>query len=180
MPALAEAAKKPGDKTEVLGPGPVPLRFTLNARAAKTEAEPRETLAEVLLYRLNVTGTKVACDRGACGACTVIVDGRTRNACMTPALDVEGKKVTTVEGCARAPNELSRVQESFVAHDALQCGYCTPGFVVSACALLERNPQPTREQIADALSGNLCRCGSQPHVIAAVLDAAGGPERSQR
>jgi len=172
LPALANAEgapKTPG----ALGPGPVPLRFILNGQEARAQVEPRETLAEVLLYRLDLTGTKIACDRGACGACTVHVDGRPRSACMTLALDVEGQRVTTIEGIsADTPHP---VQAALHAADGLQCGYCIPGFVMSACALFARNQAPSPGELDDALAGNLCRCGSQPHIVQALrgLSASG-------
>jgi aerobic-type carbon monoxide dehydrogenase small subunit (CoxS/CutS family) len=155
----------------VLGPGPVPLRFRLNGAAVTTSAEPADTLATVLLFKLDKTGTKLGCGRGACGACTVLVEGRPRASCLAPALDVEGLAVETVEGLAQG-SALHPLQESFAMLDALQCGYCTPGFLMSAAALLRSNPQPSREAVSAALDGNLCRCGSHPHIVEAVLRAA--------
>lgn len=170
IPVIARSTAEAATAPPVLGPGAVPLRFKLNGAPKQVQAEPRETLAEVLLYRLELTGTKVACDRGGCGACMVIIDGRARNACMTPALDVEGRDITTVEGLGA--NALHPVQSALHRADGLQCGYCTPGFVVSACALYAKNPTASREELVDALSGNLCRCGSQPHIIEALAGLA--------
>ncbi|MBI2378754.1 MAG: (2Fe-2S)-binding protein [Deltaproteobacteria bacterium] len=159
-----------------LGPGEVALELELNGKRISTLTEPRETLADVLLYRLELTGTKVACDRGACGSCTVLVDGHPRSACMTPALDVAGHEVTTIEGLGQTGRPgAHRIQAALLDADGLQCGYCTPGFVVSAYALLERNAHPTKAEIMDALSGNLCRCGSHPHIIDAITRVAAKP-----
>jgi aerobic-type carbon monoxide dehydrogenase small subunit (CoxS/CutS family) len=133
--------------------------------------EPRMTLAEVLRSQLGLTGTKVACDRGACSACTVWLDHVPFLSCMTLAIDVGERSVTTIKGLA-TDGALHPVQTAFIAHDALQCGFWTPGMVMSCAALLERMPNPTPEDVRGAISGHLCRCGSYPHVIAATLAAA--------
>lgn len=156
------------------GPAETPLAFELNGVAVSTQAEPRETLADVLLYRLNLTGTKIGCDRGACGACTVLVDGATRVSCLTPALDIANRRVTTVEGLTLKDGSLSPLQQAFVNHDALQCGYCTPGFLMSATALYTKTPAPTKEQVVEAVSGNLCRCAAHSHIIDAILSVKNG------
>ena len=116
---------------------------------------------------LQLTGTKIACDRGACGACTVLVDGVSRAACMSLAVDVEGTSIETVESLANS-KQLSTLQQQFIEHDAMQCGYCIPGFLMAGTALINRKPDATSEEIREALSGNLCRCGSQPHILEAI------------
>lgn len=133
--------------------------------------EPQMTLAEVLRGPLDLTGTKIGCDRGACSACTVWIDRRPVLSCMTLAIDVGEREVVTIEGLARG-EELHPVQSAFIAHDAVQCGFCTPGLVMSCAALLENNPHPSREDVKAAISGHLCRCGTYPHAIDATLDAA--------
>jgi len=160
---------------EEIGPGEAPLRFTLNGEAVETTAEPRTTLLSLLRNRLDTTGPKEACNRGSCGACTVLIDGMPRNACMTLAHDVEGAEVRTVEGLADG-DTLSSLQESFVEHDALQCGFCTSGMLTSSAALLDRRGSSARkltpDEVKQALAGNLCRCGSYTRVVEAVLAAA--------
>lgn len=155
-----------------LGPGPAPLRFTLNGAPQTVEVAPSATLLAVLRHTLDVTGSKLVCDRGACGACTVLVDGVPRPSCMTLAHDVEDRKVTTVEGLAVA-GKPSRLQQAFVEHDALQCGYCTSGMLMSCQALLDRpNQRIDAGAVTQAISGNLCRCGTYPNIVAAVLSVA--------
>ncbi len=153
------------------GPGAVRIEFHVNGSERAVEVLPSTTLAEALRDSLGLTGTKIGCDRGACSACTVWLDGVPVASCMMLAIDVGGRKVTTIEGLARG-DDLHPVQAAFVAHDALQCGFCTPGLVMTCAALLARNPQPTADEVESAISGHLCRCGSLPHVIAATLDAA--------
>lgn len=167
-------AAPPTDGT-ALGPGPAPLQFTLNGASKTVEAPPSATLADVLRHEVDATGTKVVCDRGACGACTVLVDGVARPSCMTLAHDVAGRRVTTVEGLAEG-GKLSALQAAFVEHDALQCGFCTSGMLMSCQALLSR-PRTgplDAEGVKRAISGNLCRCGTYPNVVAAVLSVGGG------
>ncbi len=135
------------------------------------KVESRATLAEVLRGPLGLTGTKIACNRGACSACTVWLDGTPVCSCMTFAVEVGPRAVTTIEGLARG-DRLHRVQEAFIEHDAMQCGFCTPGMAMSAAALLERNASPSAEEVERAISGHICRCGSYPHVVAATLAAA--------
>src|SRR5271166_2987733 len=133
--------------------------------------EPRVTLAEALRGPLRLTGTKIGCNRGACSACTVWLDGMPVCSCMTLAVDVGSRTVTTIEGLTHG-DKLHPIQEAFIAHDAMQCGFCTPGMAMSAAALLERNADPTAEEVERAISGHICRCGSYPHVVAATLAAA--------
>jgi xanthine dehydrogenase YagT iron-sulfur-binding subunit len=155
----------------VLGPGAVPLSFTVNGQPRSLRVDPATTLVEALRLELGLTGTKVGCDRGACSACTVWVDGEVAASCMTFALDVQGKKITTIEGLADG-DRLHPVQAAFVEHDALQCGFCTPGMVMTCAALVQHNPKPTLDDVKSAVSGNLCRCGTYPNVFAATLAAA--------
>jgi len=133
--------------------------------------EPRMTLAEALRGPLELSGTKIACNRGACSACTVLLDRLPVCACMVLAIEVGGRSVTTIEGLANG-DALDPVQAAFVEHDAVQCGFCTPGMVLSCAALLQRIPDPSPADIRDAISGHLCRCGTYPHVVAAVRAAA--------
>ena len=155
-----------------LGPGEVACTLHINGREENISVEPRTTLLEVLRDRLDLTGTKEACGRGACGACTVQLDGRPVNACLMLALDAVGHEIRTVEGLAEGAR-LTPLQEALCAHDAMQCGFCTSGFVMSLDALLARNPRPSLDEIRDACRGNLCRCGTYPKVFEAAA-AAGG------
>jgi len=154
-----------------LGSGPVPITLRVNGAERKLSVEPRTTLAEALRIGLQSTGTKVVCDRGACSACTVLLDGVPVNSCMTFALDVGSRAVTTIEGLARG-DSLHPVQQAFIDNDAMQCGYCTSGMVMSCVALLNRTPHPSLDEVRTAVSGNLCRCGTYADVFQAVLDAA--------
>ena len=156
------------DEPTVAGPGPVAVTLQVNGIARAVRAEPNATLAEVLRDHLDLTGTKIGCDRGSCSACTVWLDGAPVASCMVLAIDVGSRPVTTIEGLAQG-DTLHPVQEAFIAHDAMQCGYCTPGMVMSCAALLQRSPQPKAEDVRAAISGHICRCGSYPHVIEAVL-----------
>ena len=156
----------------VLGPGAVPLSLTVNGQVRSLRVDPATTLVEALRLGLGLTGTKVGCDRGACSACTVWVDGEVAASCMTFALDAQGRKITTIEGLADG-DRLHPVQSAFVEHDAMQCGFCTPGMVMACAALVEHNPRPTLEDVKSAVSGNLCRCGTYPNVFKATLAAAG-------
>ena len=167
-PAPAEAAAA---ETAALGPGKVPLTLRINGKLHKLELEPRVTLLDALRNHLDLTGTKRDCDRGTCGACTVILDGNAVYACNVLAIEAQGKAITTVEGLS-AGEQLHPVQAAFVNNDALQCGFCTPGFVVASKAFLDKHPSPTREQVRRGLGGNLCRCGAYVGVTQAVLDAA--------
>jgi aerobic-type carbon monoxide dehydrogenase small subunit (CoxS/CutS family) len=146
----------------------VPLTLNVNGRTYDVSVEPCVTLAELLRDGLDLTGTKIGCDRGSCSACTVWLDGAPVASCMLLAIDVGARAVTTIEGLAHG-DTLHPVQEAFIAHDAMQCGYCTPGMVMSSAALLERNPHPAIEDIQAAISGHICRCGSYPHIVDAVL-----------
>jgi carbon-monoxide dehydrogenase small subunit len=147
------------------------LKFTLNGQPVCVEVEDSARLVDVIRDSLGLTGTKEGCGVGECGACTVIVDGDAVVSCLMPAMRVMGKSVTTVEGLAR-DGRLDRLQQAVLDHHALQCGFCTPGFLMSAKALLDKNPHPSREEVKVAISGNLCRCTGYEQMIEAVLDAA--------
>ena len=152
------------------------IELVIQGDTHKVPVEPRTTLLDCLRDRLDMTGTKKVCDRGACGACTVLLDGEPVNACMTLAFDARGAEITTIEGVAEG-DQLHPVQQAFVEHDALQCGFCTPGFVMSSVACLRRHPSPTREQIHHELAGNICRCGTYGRITEAVETAAGRMRR---
>jgi xanthine dehydrogenase YagT iron-sulfur-binding subunit len=163
---------KPLIKTDpTLGPDAVPIKLKVNGRVKSLMIEPRTTLATALRNHLQLTGTKVVCDRGSCSACTVWLDGTPVNACMTLAMDVSQKEITTIEGLSNG-DELHPVQEAFIEHDASQCGFCTPGMVMTSAHLLNNNPNPNIDEVKNALRGNLCRCGAHPHVFKATLAAA--------
>jgi aerobic-type carbon monoxide dehydrogenase small subunit (CoxS/CutS family) len=149
----------------------VPLKLRVNGRTFRLNVEPRWTLLDVLRNQLDLTGTKRVCDRGECGACTVLADGLTAYSCLMLALDAEGRDITTIEGLSQG-DQLHPIQEAFVRHDALQCGFCTPGMVMASKALLDRNPDPALDDIKAGLAGNLCKCGTYPKIFRAVRDAA--------
>lgn len=167
------AAEAQAQQVQALGPGPVPITLTINGRTHHLEVEPRVTLLDAVRDRVHITGVKRVCDRGSCGACTMIVDGRTTYACSTLAIEAQGKQIRTVEGLAQG-TVLHPVQQAFCESDALMCGFCTPGFVTAAVALLEKNPSPTAEEARRALDGNICRCGTYQRVIEATLNSKGG------
>ena len=149
------------------------LSFTLNGSPVDILVAPAETLLDVLRERLGVTGPKRGCDDGDCGACTVLLDGEPVRSCLTVALTVAGKEVLTVEGLS-ANGDLHPLQKAFHEHGASQCGFCTPGMLMSAKALLDKNPSPSREEIVDFMSGNICRCGTYDEVIEAIQAVANG------
>ncbi len=147
----------------------IEINLIVNGELYEVKIQSNWTLQYLLHDELGLTGTKEFCDEGACGACTVIIDGRPILSCMTLAIECDGKTIETIEGIARASHPLI---EAYVKHSCMQCGYCTPGFIVTAKALLDRNPKPTEEEVKKALAGNLCRCGTYPQHIKAVLEAA--------
>lgn len=175
--APAEAAQAPA--AAPMGPGPVQVRLNINGAVRTVQVEPRTTLVNVLRGVGHVplpadqalTGAKVGCDRGSCGACTVMVDGKPIYSCMMLAADAQGKKITTVEGLGQ-PGRLNAVQQAMVDKDGYQCGYCTPGFVVSMTSLLQQNPNPSLDEVKMGISGNTCRCGAYPRIFEAALEAA--------
>lgn len=152
-------------------PDIVQLSMTVNGRVHAIAVEPRETLAEVLRERLGLTGLKVSCDAQVCGACTVLVEGLSISACTYLAVDAEGKDVTTVEGLATG-NQLAPLQQAFIDAAAFQCGFCTPGMLMAATALLAENPAPTRAEVVAGIDGNICRCTGYVPIIDAILRAA--------
>jgi aerobic-type carbon monoxide dehydrogenase small subunit (CoxS/CutS family) len=169
--ALTAEVKSAGHEPATLGPDAVAVRLHVNGHVHATSVEPRDTLATTLRDSLGLTGTKVVCDRGACSACTVWVDEKPQLACMTLTLDAVGHKITTIEGLSEG-TVLHPVQAAFVKHDAMQCGFCTPGMVMACASLMKRNPHPTRPEVAHAISGNLCRCGTYPRIFDAMDDLA--------
>ena len=189
----APGVKAPAAPAQILGPGAVPVTLLLNGKEQKVSVLPNQTLAAVLRDQLGLTGTKVGCDRGACGACTVWVDGTPTPSCMTLALDVAGlggrsevkpRPITTIEGLAKG-NTLHPVQQALIEKDGLQCGFCTPGMVMSCAALYEQQKQAGKlaslspEQVQHAIAGNLCRCGCYPHVLSAMAAVAQGKGGAQ-
>ncbi len=167
----SESAMAQDTNSATTPPDAIAITLDVNGAERSLRIEPRTTLAEALRGPLGLTGVKIACNRGACSACTVWLDGAPVCSCMTLAIEVGARKVTTIEGLARG-DALHAVQAAFIAHDAVQCGFCTPGLIMSCAALLERNPHPTAEDVESAIAGHLCRCGTYPHVVAATLAAA--------
>ena len=163
---------------EIAGQPRLPIKLRVNGRTFRLSVEPRWTLLDVLRNQLDLTGTKRVCDRGECGACTVLRDGLLVYSCLTLAVDAQDADLQTIESLS-ADGKLHPIQEAFVQHDALQCGFCTPGMVMACKALLDRNPDPTLDDIKDGLAGNLCKCGTYPKIFRAVQDAARAPRRSQ-
>ena len=157
--------------TAVVGPGKVSITLKVNGAERTLSLEPRITLLDALRYELELTGAKKVCDRGTCGACTVTIDGKPAYACSVLAIQGKGKDIRTVEGLARG-DRLHPIQQAFVDNDAQQCGYCTPGFVMACKAFLDKNPNPTLDQIRTGLGGNLCRCGTYVGVAQAVLQSS--------
>ena len=168
MEREAVAAPAPAN---VAGPGPVPITLTINGKPVNVTVEPRVTLLDAMRNYLDLTGAKRVCDRGTCGACTVIMAGKTVYSCSVLAIDAQGKNIETIEGLA-AGNTLHPVSAAFVNNDAQQCGYCTAGFVMAAKGFLDKHPNPTMEDVKHGLGGNLCRCGTYMGVRPAVLEAA--------
>ncbi|HTD88721.1 MAG TPA: (2Fe-2S)-binding protein [Candidatus Binatia bacterium] len=160
-----------GAEDNVRGPGEIPVTLKINGQSRKLNVEPRVTLLDALRNRLDLTGAKKVCDRATCGACTVLLDGNPVYSCTLLAVEAEGHEITTVEGIG-TPTRMSEVQKAFVKHDAQQCGFCTPGFIVASTAFIRKNPNATPEQVRAGLGGNLCRCGTYAGMLLAVADAA--------
>lgn len=160
------------NKEKIVGPDAVPITLHVNGKPIKLQVEPRVTLLDALRTLTPMTGSKEVCDRATCGACSMFVDDKLVYSCSMLAIEAQGKKITTVEGLSE-PGKLSKVQAAFVAEDALMCGYCTPGFVMSVTALLRKNPKPSEAEVRHACSGNLCRCGTYPRILQAAMKAAG-------
>lgn len=163
-------------QANVKGPGEVPITLNINGRDLNLTVEPRVTLLDALRNRLDYTGAKKVCDRGACGACTVLMDGKPIYSCSTLAIDAEGSAITTVEGLG-TPDNMTPIQQAFVDNDGQQCGYCTPGFIVACTAFLDDHPNASEEEVRLGLGGNLCRCGTYEGIkaaMAAVKTTKGG------
>ncbi|MCX6610477.1 MAG: (2Fe-2S)-binding protein [Acidobacteria bacterium] len=154
-----------------MGPAAVPITLTVNGKPMKLNVEPRETLLDTLRNKLDHTGAKRVCDRGTCGACTMIVDNKVQYGCTILAIDAQGKKIETIESLT-ANGKVHPIVPAFVNNDAQQCGYCTPGFVMASKGFLDKNPNPTYDQVKEGLGGNLCRCGTYVGIRKAVLEAA--------
>src|SRR5436189_4189788 len=169
-------AQTPGPR--VIGPGEVPVQLNVNGKRIDLRIEPRVTLLDALRMRADLTGNKRGCDRGACGACTMIVDGRTVYSCSTLAIEVQGKSIRTVDGLASAGGQLHPVQQAFCDKDALMCGFCTPGFIMASVGVLEKYPNATPEQIKKGLDGNICRCGTFSRIFEAVSSVSARGQRA--
>ena len=170
-PAIAKITKKIEKETEDFIEGKQPLPLTVNDLPVKLMIKPETTLVELLRDHLELTGTKISCNQGECGSCTVLVNGKAVYSCHILALDVAGKNVVTVEGLMKG-EELHPVQEAFIEHDGLQCGYCTPGQIMAAQAILMNNPKPDKDEIIEGMSGNICRCAAYPNILKSVVAAA--------
>ena len=169
---VAQEAAAQSRGARAMGPEAIPITISVNGTPHDLQVDARHTLNDVLRDTLEMTGTKIVCNRGACSACTVTLDGAQVCSCMVLAVDADGSDVETIEGHADGFS-LTEVQAAFVRNDAQQCGMCTPGMVQNATALLNSNPEPTLDEVKTALSGNLCRCGAYPKIFAAVMDASG-------
>ena len=152
------------------------ITLIVNGTERKAEATAGESLLSVLRYRLGLTGTKYGCGEGQCGACTVVLEGKAVRSCLTPAESAARKKILTIEGLSQ-DGRLAPVQQAFLEEEAFQCGYCTPGMIMSAHALLTANPQPSEEEIKQRMNGNVCRCGTYPRIVAAIRRAASGARK---
>lgn len=169
--AFALDYKEQRSAGEEFGPDAMTIKMKVNGLLKSLSVEPRTTLASALRDHLELTGTKVVCDRGSCSACTVYLDGKPVNSCMMSVFDVGDKEITTIEGIAKN-GELHPVQDAFIEHDASQCGYCTPGMIMSCVHLVDNNTDINLEDVKNATRGNLCRCGTHPHVFKATMAAA--------
>ncbi len=149
------------------------IKLSVNGKSYEEDVEVRYTLADFLRHQLGLTGTHLGCEHGVCGACTVLIGGRTARSCLMLAVQADGAEITTIEGIARGPEELHPLQEAFRDNHGLQCGFCTPGMLTTLMEFLEDNPDPTEEEVRIAISGNLCRCTGYQGIVAAALDAAG-------
>lgn len=173
-PAAASAAVDNGlDEKLATAFEQMPLRLTINGTAQQLSIEPRVTLLDLLREQLHLTGTKKGCDHGQCGACTVHVDGQRVNACLTLAMTTEGSQVTTIEGLSSG-DQLHPMQETFIKHDGFQCGYCTPGQIMSAVACIREGHASSPDEVREYMSGNICRCGAYANIVAAIMDVKQG------
>src|ERR1700735_755046 len=167
---MAQTRPAPPVRPTIPAPEKIPLTLTVNAIETRLELAPWTTLLDALRDHLDLTGTKKGCDHGQCGACTVLLDGRRINSCLTLAVMRDGSKVTTIEGLA-ANGALHALQQAFIDHDAFQCGYCTPGQICSAAGLIAEGKAKSADEIRELMSGNICRCGAYPNIVAAIQQA---------
>lgn len=165
--SLPEHEAAASEDSKVVGPGPVPIKLIINGQTHTVQVEPRETLLEVMRNRLDITGPKLVCDHGTCGACTVHIDGKAVYACMTLAIQAQGKNVKTIEGLAQG-DALHPVQQAFIDADALQCGFCTPGFIMAMAAVFDKNPKASLVEVKEGIAGNICRCGTYTQIFDAA------------
>jgi xanthine dehydrogenase YagT iron-sulfur-binding subunit len=172
MAAAMSSSTMAQSQTSGSAPGSLPVNLTVNGTRHTLSLDPRTTLLDALRERLDLTGTKKGCDQGQCGACTVLVDGRRVVSCLTLAVMKDGATVTTIEGLAKG-DTLDPLQQAFIDHDAFQCGYCTPGQICSAAGLLAEGKARTADEIRELMSGNICRCGAYPNIVAAIQQAMG-------
>lgn len=166
-----ESVQFPETMHKSAGPGKVPIHLRINGQPYHLLVEPRRTLLDVLRLDLGLTGTKKSCDRGECGACTILINGQTAYSCLMLAIECQDREIVTIEGIMDA-DQLHPIQKAFIEHDGYQCGFCTPGQVLAVKALLDKMPHPSEEQVRQAISGNLCRCGAYPKIIRAAMAAA--------
>jgi xanthine dehydrogenase YagT iron-sulfur-binding subunit len=172
-----EVVEAAGEEVAVHGPGKVPVTLNVNGKKLNAQLEPRVTLLDALRENFDLTGAKRVCDRGACGACTVLLDGKPVYACSVLAIDAQSAKITTIEALAEG-DKLTAVMQAFVDHDAQQCGFCTPGFVVATTSFLQKHPKPTADDVRHGLNGNFCRCGTYDGIRAVALAHAAGGKQS--
>ncbi|GAB2951764.1 hypothetical protein GCM10027048_15950 [Hymenobacter coalescens] len=175
--AIVKAAEAEFDEKVAAAFEKMPLRLDVNGKKYKLSVEPRTTLLDLLREELHLTGTKKGCDYGQCGACTVHVDGQRVNSCLTLAIMQEGKKITTIEGLAPGGDRLHPMQEAFLKHDGFQCGYCTPGQIMSAVACIREGHAGSEGEIKEYMSGNICRCGAYPNIVAAIQEVKNGGQK---
>ncbi len=171
--ASGTALRRAGAQSASAGSVERLISLNINGRTRRVDVLPQETLAYTLRYKLGLTGTKIGCNRGECGACTLMIDGVTNYSCSTLTHSVRGREITTIEGLQAADGTLHPVQQAFIDELSPQCGFCTPGQVMAAVALLNENPKPTREEVRHAMSGNICRCGAYDHYLNGVMRASG-------
>ena len=171
---MAQTGASKASKRRIGVPEKVPVVLTVNGTQTKLELAPWTTLLDALREHLGLTGTKKGCDHGQCGACTVLVNGRRINSCLTFAVMQDGAKVTTIEGLA-TDSKLHALQQAFIDHDAFQCGYCTPGQICSAAGLIAEGKAKSADEIRELMSGNICRCGAYPNIVAAIQQVMGQP-----
>ena len=171
LPGILSGEKEKPEPSPPSHPGKELVVLKVNGKQVRAMVEPRTTLVQLLRDHLELTGTKIVCDHGECGGCTVLLDGKAVYSCHMLALDAAGKEVLTIEGLLNG-EELHPIQQAFIDHDGLQCGFCTPGQIMAAQALLLKHPEPTVEQVKEGMAGNLCRCAAYPNIVKSVMAAA--------